>query len=198
MEVAKAFPEYPVTPVKVNGPLHLKHYVCLASPNVLAVGNSKEAQNILKRIEREATFRYQTLTLNDDGGVNCLNVNGTLLFRPDFHACVEKFGTLQDTHLCPVTITELTKLGGMLSQHCIMFRRIKLLKNIWEIIDRKIRLLKKQNSEWEYFFCHYFKFSSFDSNCFWWKWFFDDERTFILYCFYNWRRSFFASIRFLL
>lgn len=48
MEVAKAFPEYPVTPVKVNGPLHLKHYVCLASPNVIAVGSSKEAQNILK------------------------------------------------------------------------------------------------------------------------------------------------------
>jgi len=130
MEVAKTFPEFPVTPVKIAGPHHLKYYVCLAGPSVLAVGSSKESQNILKRIEREATFRYQVLTLPSDDGVNCLNINGTLLFRPEISGAAEKFQSLQETRLCPVDMLELSKMGGLLSQHVVLFRRIKLLKKL--------------------------------------------------------------------
>uniref|UniRef100_A0A915I3N8 Dimethylargininase n=1 Tax=Romanomermis culicivorax TaxID=13658 RepID=A0A915I3N8_ROMCU len=129
MEVARAFPEYSVTPVKVNGPHHLKYYVCLAAPNVLSVGQCKEAQNILKRIEREATFRYQTLTFNDENVVNCINANGSLLYRPEFHGSLEKFGLLQDTKLNPVAFTELSKIG-MLSQQVLLLRKLKIFKNL--------------------------------------------------------------------
>lgn len=130
MEVARVFPEFPVTPIKVNGAGHLKRYVALATPNVLAVGGSKEAQNILKRLEREATFRYQTLTLSGDEAVNSLCVNGTLIYRADLGDDVEKFRSLQDSQTAPVDLAQLSKLGGMLSQHCILFRRIKLLKKL--------------------------------------------------------------------
>lgn len=34
-------------------------------------------------MEREATFRYKTLTVNHDEAVNCLNVNDYVIYRQD-------------------------------------------------------------------------------------------------------------------
>ena len=43
--VAKAFPEYPTTIVRVTPPaVHLKDYISMAGPEVLAVGRSEAAQ----------------------------------------------------------------------------------------------------------------------------------------------------------
>jgi len=43
--VAKAFPEYPTTIVRVTPPaVHLKDYVSMAGPEVMAVGRSEAAQ----------------------------------------------------------------------------------------------------------------------------------------------------------
>ena len=43
--IAKAFPEYPTTIVRVYPPaIHLKDYVSMAGPEVLAVGRSESAQ----------------------------------------------------------------------------------------------------------------------------------------------------------
>lgn len=53
----------------------------MAGPDVLCVGASKEAQEVLKRMEREATFSYQTLTLPEDSAANVLYINGTLVHR---------------------------------------------------------------------------------------------------------------------
>lgn len=53
----------------------------MAGPDVLCVGASKEAQEVLKRIEREAIYSYQTLTVPEDAAANCLYVNGTLIHR---------------------------------------------------------------------------------------------------------------------
>ena len=38
----------------------------MAGPDVISVGAGPEAQCVLKRMEREATHRYQTLTLPED------------------------------------------------------------------------------------------------------------------------------------
>ncbi len=59
----------------------MKTFLNLSSPDVLSVGAGPEAQSILKRMEREATHRYQTLTLPEDKAANCLFVNGTLVHR---------------------------------------------------------------------------------------------------------------------
>lgn len=53
----------------------------MAGPDLLCVGNGKESQEVLKRIEREATFCYQTLTLPEDLAANVLYLNGTLVHR---------------------------------------------------------------------------------------------------------------------
>jgi len=43
--VAKAFPEYPTTIVKVYPPaLHLKDYISMAGPEIMTVGRSEGAQ----------------------------------------------------------------------------------------------------------------------------------------------------------
>jgi len=43
--VARAFPEYPTTIVKVYPPaLHLKDYISMAGPEIMAVGRSDGAQ----------------------------------------------------------------------------------------------------------------------------------------------------------
>lgn len=53
----------------------------MAGPDLLCVGAGKEPQEVLKRMEREATFSYQTLTLPEDEAANVLFLNGTLVHR---------------------------------------------------------------------------------------------------------------------
>ena len=66
---------------QVDGCYHLKTFLNIAGPDVLSVGAGPEAQSVLKRMEREATHRYQTLTLPEDRAANCMFVNGTLVHR---------------------------------------------------------------------------------------------------------------------
>jgi len=53
----------------------------MAGPDLLCIGVGKESQEVLKRMEREATFSYQTLTLPEDQAANVLYLNGTLVHR---------------------------------------------------------------------------------------------------------------------
>lgn len=53
----------------------------LAGPDLLCVSNSKESQEILKRIQREATYTYQTITVSEEFAANVLYINGTLIHR---------------------------------------------------------------------------------------------------------------------
>lgn len=53
----------------------------MGGPDLLCVGAGKEAQEVLKRMEREATFSYQTITLPEDEAANVLFLNGTLVHR---------------------------------------------------------------------------------------------------------------------
>lgn len=62
-------------------PKHLKSYITMGGPDLLCVGAGKDAQEVLKRMEREATYSYQTLTLPEDDAANVLYLNGTLVHR---------------------------------------------------------------------------------------------------------------------
>lgn len=53
----------------------------MGAPDLLVVCNTKESQEILKRIEREASYTYQTLTLSEEKAANVLYINGTLIHR---------------------------------------------------------------------------------------------------------------------
>lgn len=55
----------------------------MGGPCLLCVGAGKECQEVLKRMEREATYSYQTITLPEDEAANVLYLNGTLVHRSE-------------------------------------------------------------------------------------------------------------------
>lgn len=109
--VAAAFPEYSVTPVKVppKGNLRLKSYITMAGPDILCVNKSPEAQSMLRRMEREASFNYKLITVDDEQGSNVLYLNGTLMHRNDLPDSVTVLQDKIDYSRVPIKISELTK-----------------------------------------------------------------------------------------
>ena len=59
--------QWAVIVFQIDGAYNLKYFLNMAGPDVLCVGSSGAAQVVLKRIEREASHRYQTLTLPEEG-----------------------------------------------------------------------------------------------------------------------------------
>lgn len=108
--VAAAFPEYSVTPVKVppKDNLRLKSYITMAGPDIVCVNRSQEAQSMLRRLEREASFNYKLITVDDDAGSNVLYLNGTLIHRNDQPKSVDILRDRIDYSRVPVKISELT------------------------------------------------------------------------------------------
>eukprot|EP00057_Strongylocentrotus_purpuratus_P032776 XP_788796.4 PREDICTED: N(G),N(G)-dimethylarginine dimethylaminohydrolase 1 isoform X1 [Strongylocentrotus purpuratus] len=101
MFLADTFENYPVSPIKLSdGSLHLKSFMSMASPGVIAVGSSKDAQKALKEIESKASFKYSKVTLPDDVAANCVYVNRTLIHcsHEDFPESAKKFEALFPPH----------------------------------------------------------------------------------------------------
>ena len=48
MALAKAFPNYSVSSIKITDQLHLKSMMSMAGPGILAIGRSKEAKSALQ------------------------------------------------------------------------------------------------------------------------------------------------------
>jgi hypothetical protein len=152
--VAKTFADFSVIPIPVSGNLPLKYHISVATNEILAVNKEKESQNILKvlsiliafsglstvqRIERDATYRYKVLTIENEQASSCLNVNNRLIFRHDLNELVnlwlchpipfgtstQKFRVLQPpTELWGVTVDELIKLGAPFSRYCLLVHKL--------------------------------------------------------------------------
>lgn len=111
---------------------HLKYYVSMAGPDLLCVSNSPHSQEILKRIAREATFTYQTLTLTEENAANVLFINGNLVHRsnneiPDSHKIIsEKI----DIPRIVLDFSELGKYSAGLSSCCVLVRRTRYIRNL--------------------------------------------------------------------
>ncbi|KAL5275118.1 DDAH2 family protein [Megaselia abdita] len=130
--LAEAFPEYPCVPIKVNGDKCLKYYISMAGPNLLAVSDSEISQDILKRIERVASFSYQTLTLDEEFAANMLYINGYLIHRspleiPESHRTIK---SKIDTPTRNVDISEISRFSSGLTSCCLLLRRWKSVRNI--------------------------------------------------------------------
>jgi len=134
MAVATTWPEYPCTPIKIEGPYTLKHYLAMVGPDVISVSSSPQAQKILKRVEREATHRYQTLTLPEDGASNLIIVNGTLIHRCKSEAPKSDavFSAKVDSPRIPVAVSEFqrTEFQSPLSALFLLLRKSKLIKKL--------------------------------------------------------------------
>jgi dimethylargininase len=126
--VAAAFPEFPVTPIRVpNRLLHLKACLSMAGPDIICISSTPEAQEMLKRIEREATYRYSTLTVPDDTGANVLYANGSLVHRSEFPDSSGIFQGRVDYPRVPLKVWELTKPQANLTSLCLFIRKSKLV-----------------------------------------------------------------------
>ncbi|XP_033207972.1 N(G),N(G)-dimethylarginine dimethylaminohydrolase 1 [Belonocnema kinseyi] len=130
--VAAAFPEYPCVPIKVAETKRLKALVSMAGPDVICVGAGKEAQEVLKRIEREATYNYQTLTVPEDAAANVLYVNGTLIHRSEeeIPESSKVFAERVEFPTRPLKISELAKVSSGLSSCCLLVRRPRHIRSI--------------------------------------------------------------------
>lgn len=132
LAVAGTWPEYPCSPVKVEGKKNLKDLVSCAGYDVLSVGASQDARNIMRRIERDATFRYQTLSLPEDRAANCLYVNGTLIHLDETEApdSAKVFQERVDYPKRNICVSEFRKTGFGLSSLCLMVRKSKNIRKL--------------------------------------------------------------------
>ncbi|CAG2101091.1 unnamed protein product [Medioppia subpectinata] len=129
--VAAAFPEYPVTPIRIpNKLLHLKSCLSMAGSDILCVSSSQEAQEILRRIVREATHRYHTLTVPENTAANTLYINGTLVHRSEFPNCCELFESKIDFNKIGIKIWELSKPVSNLTSLSILVRKARQIHTI--------------------------------------------------------------------
>ncbi|TKR72567.1 hypothetical protein L596_019992 [Steinernema carpocapsae] len=127
--LGRIFGDYPVIPLKVDGQHPLKWHVGVALDNVLTFSKEKESQHILKRMQAEASYNYEVITLDSEDAVNCLNVNDHLIFRQDTPE--PKFQSIKPpTQLWGVNTSELNKINRLLSQHCLLIKKLKGVKNI--------------------------------------------------------------------
>ncbi|VDL69732.1 unnamed protein product [Nippostrongylus brasiliensis] len=129
--VARVFCDHAVIPIQLSDKAQcLRYYVALAAPGILAIGTSKEAQNILKVLEAEATLRYKIISVEDDEGVNCMLVNKRLIFQRNKTAA--KFTPLQSNglELWTVDAADLLKAGSPLARHCFLIMDVKTSKGI--------------------------------------------------------------------
>lgn len=130
--VAAAFPEYPCVPIKITEERHLKYYVSVAGHDLLCVSSTKESQEILRRIEREATYSYQTLTLSEAAAANVLNINGTLIHRA-VQDCPVSSSVLQEKIDVPRQSLQFSQLGRYstgLTACSVLLRRTKYIRNL--------------------------------------------------------------------
>lgn len=77
--VARAFPEYPTTIVKVPGGAKLKEVVSMAGANIIAVGQSEASKRCLKEMMNVASYGYKIISLPEDHASNVLYLNGSLI-----------------------------------------------------------------------------------------------------------------------
>ncbi|XP_050052051.1 N(G),N(G)-dimethylarginine dimethylaminohydrolase 1 [Dermacentor andersoni] len=121
--LAAAFPEYPVTPVKLPKRNHLKALLSMAGPDVICLSDSPEAQAVKRQVEREATFQYQTVTLPEERAAGCLYINGRLLHRHEFPNANQEFAQKIDYGRVTLAVTELSKGSTGLPSLALLVRK---------------------------------------------------------------------------
>ncbi|RNA08047.1 N(G)-N(G)-dimethylarginine dimethylaminohydrolase 1 isoform X1 [Brachionus plicatilis] len=140
--VASAFPEYPVALIKLKkGSNQLKAYVSIAGPDILAVGTSEMAKDILKQMKDLAEYKkYQIISIPDQGGVNCMFVNSTLLHcnNEEFPNSAKIFAFKIDYPRIEIKNKEFNKINRYLTCRCILFNKCKLYANL----SKKIQKIK--------------------------------------------------------
>ncbi|CAF3420279.1 unnamed protein product [Rotaria socialis] len=129
--VASAFPEYPVTLIRVKKGAHLKNFVSMVGVDTMAIGGSDIAKDLLRQMEEMSEYKfYKIITLRDDATANCLWINGSILHLPADHRYEESIRTLINRLGSTLSHSELlnnefAKIDCVLSNRCLLFNRSK-------------------------------------------------------------------------
>lgn len=104
----------------------------MAGPDLLCVTNTQESQEILKRIKREASYSYQTLTLSEEKAANVLYINGTLIHRhmEEIPVSSQILSEKIDIPRQSLHMSELGKFSTGLTSSCILVKRSKYIRNL--------------------------------------------------------------------
>lgn len=131
--VAKAFPEYSTTIVKVHEPAtHLKDYVSMAGPEVMAISKSEAAQKTFTEIKNTGGAGYKYILVEEDEAANVLFCNGALLHL-DSDLIPKGFAVYQnkiDYQKISIRLEEPLKRGGRLGSCVLLINRIRHPKNL--------------------------------------------------------------------
>lgn len=120
-----AFPEYPVTGVPVEFNLHLKSFLSMAGPDLIAITTSHDGQVARKIIQEKGHFQYRFYDIPDDPGANCLYLNKTIVHASSdwLPGSCERFEKLE-TPARKITLSgsELNKVDGCFSCSSVLIK----------------------------------------------------------------------------
>jgi dimethylargininase len=131
--VAKAFPEYPTTIVKVYPPAtHLKDYISMAGPEIMAVSKSEGAQKTFREMRNSGAPGYKYISVDEDEAANVIYCNSTLLHLDS--AQIPKGSAVYENKIdyprCALSLSEPLKRGGRLTGCVLLVRKDKFPKKI--------------------------------------------------------------------
>jgi dimethylargininase len=131
--VGAAFPEYPTTIVKVNPPaIHLKDYITMAGPEVMAIGSSKGAQETFREIRNSGAVGYKYITVDEDDAANVIYANNVLLHLGNDQ--IPRGGAVYankiDYPRVAIPMKEPLKRGGRLTSCVLLVNRVRHPKRI--------------------------------------------------------------------
>lgn len=131
--VGRAFPEYPTTIVHVNAPaIHLKDYISMVGPEVMAVGGSEAAQKTFREIKNSGAVGYKYITVEEDEAANVIYANNVLLHLANDQiprgsaVYVNKI----DYPRVGIPMREPLKRGGRLSSCVLLVNKVRHPKRI--------------------------------------------------------------------
>ncbi|KAG5453151.1 hypothetical protein CRM22_002268 [Opisthorchis felineus] len=131
--VARAFPEYATSMIQVRPPFRsLKDAVGVAGINVLAVGGSEAAREMLSDMKRVVSYKYKIITLPEDHAANVLYVNHYLLhWAPSMiPASIGVFENKIDYDRLPIALPHLYAAGVPMSKLALFVGRFRHQCNI--------------------------------------------------------------------
>lgn len=131
--VGRAFPEYPTTIVTVNPPaIHLKDYITMAGPEVMAIGSSKGAQATFREIRNSGAVGYKYITVDEDDAANVIYANNVLLHlgNDQIPRGAAVYANKIDYPRVAIPMREPLKRGGRLTNCVLLVNRVRHPKRI--------------------------------------------------------------------
>ncbi|XP_074655568.1 N(G),N(G)-dimethylarginine dimethylaminohydrolase 1-like [Tubulanus polymorphus] len=130
--LATEFPEYPVSTVQLPHDYRLKDLISVVGIDILAVGSSETAQNVLMQIEKHASYGYQIIKVNEDHAASAQFINGTLVHLSD-RQIPKSFGVFEywiDFPRASIDMEELLKGNSTLPSIALLIGKVKNPKKI--------------------------------------------------------------------